>query len=103
MFVTHGRNSHTQLLLFREYLIYAQNGLLMETVMVQQITTSIRSLVEAAEREIEDALQRALGTAVRIRHARGGRGRIEIPFYSADDFERVYELLVGQPVTEVVS
>jgi ParB family chromosome partitioning protein len=58
---------------------------------------------EAAEREIEDALQRALGTAVRIRHARGGRGRIEIPFYSADDFERVYELLVGQPVTEVVS
>ena len=58
---------------------------------------------EAAEREIEDALQRALGTAVRIRHGRGGRGRIEIPFYSADDFERVYELLVGQPVTDVVS
>ena len=58
---------------------------------------------EAAEREIEEALQRALGTAVRIKHARGGRGRIEIPFYSADDFERVYELLVGQPVTNVVS
>lgn len=58
---------------------------------------------DAAVREIEDALQRALGTAVRIRHARGGRGRIEIPFYSADDFERVYELLVGQPVTDVVS
>ncbi len=58
---------------------------------------------EAAEREIEEALQRALGTAVRIRHARGGRGRIEIPFYSADDFERVYELLAGQPVTTVVS
>ncbi len=58
---------------------------------------------EAAEREIEETLQRALGTAVRIRHGRGGRGRIEIPFYSADDFERVYELLVGQPVTDVVS
>lgn len=58
---------------------------------------------EAAEREIEEALQRALGTAVRIKHARAGRGRIEIPFYSADDFERVYELLVGQPVTSVVS
>jgi ParB family chromosome partitioning protein len=58
---------------------------------------------EPAEREIEEALQRALGTAVRIKHARAGRGRIEIPFYSADDFERVYELLVGQPVTNVVS
>jgi ParB family chromosome partitioning protein len=58
---------------------------------------------DAAVREIEDALQRSLGTAVRIRHARGGRGRIEIPFYNADDFERVYELLVGQPLTEVVS
>lgn len=57
----------------------------------------------AAERELEEALQRALGTAVRIRHARGGRGRIEIPFYSADDFERLYELLVGRPITEVVS
>lgn len=55
---------------------------------------------DAAEREIEAALQRALGTAVRIRHSRGGRGRIEIPFYNADDFERVYEILVGQPVSE---
>jgi len=58
---------------------------------------------DAAERELEDALQRALGTAVRIRPARGGRGRIEIPFYSADDFERVYELLIGRPVTDVVA
>ncbi|HEX9109312.1 MAG TPA: ParB/RepB/Spo0J family partition protein [Longimicrobiales bacterium] len=58
---------------------------------------------DAAEREIEEALQRALGTAVRIKHARGGRGRIEIPFYNADDFERVYELLVGAPVSDVVS
>ncbi len=58
---------------------------------------------DAAERELEEALQRALGTAVRIRHARGGRGRIEIPFYSADDFERVYELLIGRPVTDVVA
>lgn len=57
---------------------------------------------DAAERELEEALQRALGTAVRIRHGRGGRGRIEVPFYSADDFERVYELLVGAPVTDVV-
>lgn len=58
---------------------------------------------DAAERELEDALQRALGTAARIRRARGGRGRIEIPFYSADDFERVCELLMGRPVADVVA
>jgi hypothetical protein len=48
-------------------------------------------------------LQRALGTAVKIRRGRGAKGRIEIPFYSADDFERIYELLVGAPATDAVS
>lgn len=57
----------------------------------------------AAERRLEEELQRALGTAVKLRRSRGARGRIEIPFYSADDFERIYEILVGRPVTEVVS
>lgn len=57
----------------------------------------------AHERDLEEALQRALGTAARIRSGRGGRGRIEVPFYSADDFERLFELLTGEPVTEAVS
>ncbi|MBI4409916.1 MAG: ParB/RepB/Spo0J family partition protein [Gemmatimonadetes bacterium] len=58
---------------------------------------------DAAERRLEEELQRALGTAVRLRRVRGQRGRIEIPFYSAEDFERLYELLVGRPAAEVVS
>lgn len=45
-------------------------------------------------RRLETELQRALGTAARIRRLRGERGRIEIPFYNADDFERVIELLL---------
>lgn len=57
---------------------------------------------DAAERRLEAELQRALGTAVRIRGG-GTRGRIEIPFYNAEDFERLFELLVGRPAAEVVS
>lgn len=46
-------------------------------------------------RHLEEELQRALGTAVRIRVGGGRSGRIEIPFYNADDFDRVLELLLG--------
>jgi ParB family transcriptional regulator, chromosome partitioning protein len=46
-------------------------------------------------RHLEAELQRALGTAVRIRLQAGKSGRIEIPFYNADDFERVLELILG--------
>ncbi|MDB4950874.1 MAG: parB-like partition protein [Gemmatimonadetes bacterium] len=46
-------------------------------------------------RSLEADLQRTLGTAVRI-HLKGGKaGRIEIPFYNADDFDRVLELILG--------
>lgn len=57
---------------------------------------------EAAERRLEEELQRVLGTAVKIRRGRGMKGRIEIPFYGAEDFERVYELIVGAATTEAV-
>ena len=46
-------------------------------------------------RHLEDELQRVLGTAVRIRTGKGNTGRLEIPFYSTEDFERVTELLLG--------
>lgn len=41
---------------------------------------------------LEEELQRALGTKVRIL-GRGKRGRIEIEFYSRDELERILELL----------
>ncbi len=45
----------------------------------------------------EQALARALGTAVRVRLEGAGanRGRIEIPFRDAEDFERIVEVIVG--------
>jgi ParB family transcriptional regulator, chromosome partitioning protein len=58
---------------------------------------------EATERMLEDELQRVFGTDVRIRRSRGNRGRIEIPFFSAEDFERIFELIAGQSATDVVS
>ncbi len=42
--------------------------------------------------EIEDRLQRALGTRIRLYH-RKGKGRIEIDYFSDDDLHRLLELL----------
>ncbi|HEX2080639.1 MAG TPA: ParB/RepB/Spo0J family partition protein [Longimicrobium sp.] len=50
---------------------------------------------DAHLRHLEMELQRAFGTQVRIRVQGGSAGRIEIPFLSADDFDRVLELLLG--------
>jgi ParB family chromosome partitioning protein len=46
-------------------------------------------------RHLEEELQRTLGTAVRIRVQGGKSGRIEIPFYNPDDFDRLLEILLG--------
>jgi ParB family transcriptional regulator, chromosome partitioning protein len=63
-----------------------------------------RTRVDPSVRALEEELGRALGTQVRIRRGRGGaRGRIEVSFYDAEDFERVFELLAGKPAVEVVS
>jgi ParB family chromosome partitioning protein len=58
---------------------------------------------DAGVRLLEEELQRVLGTRVRIRKGRGATGRIEIPYYGAEDFERVFELVVGKSATDVVS
>lgn len=59
---------------------------------------------DPGQRELENELERALGTQVKIRRVRGsGKGRIEVSFYDPEDFERVFELLAGKPAVEVVS
>lgn len=58
---------------------------------------------DPAERILEDELQRVLGTPARIRSGRGTSGRIEIPFYDAEDFERVFELVTGKSTVDAVS
>ena len=58
---------------------------------------------DASEKALEDELQSIFGTAVKIRKSRGNRGKIEIPFYGNEDFERVFELMTGRPAAEIVS
>jgi ParB family transcriptional regulator, chromosome partitioning protein len=52
-------------------------------------------------RFLEGELQRQLGTEVRIHLNKGNAGRIEIPFYNVDDFDRVTELLLGAETSKV--
>jgi len=58
---------------------------------------------DPAERLLEEELQRILGTPVKLKTGRGQSGRIEIPFYGAEDFERVFELVTGKTTADVVS
>lgn len=47
----------------------------------------------AEVRRLEDQLRKRFGTDVRILQSGKERGELRIPFYSADDFERLLELL----------
>jgi len=42
----------------------------------------------------EEALQRAIGTKVRIYQRKTGAGRLEVHFFSAEEMERVYQMLL---------
>lgn len=53
-------------------------------------------------RALEEALQERLGTRVEVREGRGGKGSIEITYHGAEDFERVFELIAGRSVREVI-
>ena len=48
--------------------------------------------VKAAVQELE----RALGTRVRIVEKSDKRGRIEIEYYSQEELQRLYQLIVGE-------
>ena len=49
--------------------------------------------VKAAIQEME----RVLGTKVRIVEGAKGKGKIEIEYYSADDLDRIYAAIAGEP------
>lgn len=51
---------------------------------------------------LEEELRSALGTRVVLRQGRKGKGVIEIPFLSPEDFERLFFLVTGKEASEVV-
>lgn len=53
-------------------------------------------------RALGQALEEHLGTRVEVRQKRGGKGAIEIKYHGPEDFERLFELIVGRSVAEVV-
>ena len=45
-----------------------------------------------------EQLERVLGTKVRIIERARQKGRIEIDYYSSDDLDRIYTVIVGESV-----
>jgi ParB family transcriptional regulator, chromosome partitioning protein len=45
------------------------------------------------------AMEQRLGTKVRIHEGARGKGRIEIDYYSAEDLDRIYEIIAGETTT----
>jgi ParB family chromosome partitioning protein len=57
--------------------------------------TAVERPADAALRHAQDELRRHLQTDVRLATAEGGKGKIEISFYSADDLDRLLDLILG--------
>jgi ParB family chromosome partitioning protein len=53
--------------------------------------------VSPANRRVEEALRRKLGTDVKLTIRRRGRGFLTVNFYSNDDLARLLELVLGEP------
>ncbi len=58
--------------------------------------------VDPVAHSLEEALRGALGTRVLLRSGRSGSGRISIPFSGPEEFERIFELLAGDPPSRFI-
>jgi ParB family chromosome partitioning protein len=58
--------------------------------------------VDPALRALTQALEEHLGTRVEVRQGRGGKGAIEIKYHGHEDFERLFEIIAGYGVQEIV-
>ncbi len=75
---------------------------------VRQVERLVRKMARPPEPDAEkpvdpnvaaaiDELERALGTKVRLVQQGDSKGRLEIEYYSAEDLDRIYEVIVGSP------
>jgi ParB family chromosome partitioning protein len=76
----------------REQLSVRETERLVRTVRVSSGTPSRRPAGSTAARAVVEDLQRRLGTKVRLED-RGGKGTLEIDFFSYEDLERILALL----------
>lgn len=61
----------------------------------KQVKLPIPSSDDAVYESIATKLREKLGTKVSINHKKGGKGKIEIEYYSKEEFERILELFDG--------
>jgi ParB family chromosome partitioning protein len=73
---------------------------------VRQVERLVRKMLRPSDPELEDPIdpnvaaaveemERALGTKVRLVPQGENKGQIEIEYYSAEDLDRIYEVIVG--------
>jgi ParB family chromosome partitioning protein len=63
---------------------------------------SVRRSADPVVQALEGALQDHLQTRVAVREGRGGKGVVEIQYHGVEDFGRLFELITGRSVSEVV-
>ena len=61
----------------------------------KQSKLPIPSSEEAIYSKLSDKLKEIMGTKVSINHKKGGKGKIEIEYYSQEELERLLELFNG--------
>lgn len=61
----------------------------------KQVKLPIPSSDDAVYESIATKLREKLGTKVSINHKKGGKGKIEIEYYSKEEFERIFEMFDG--------
>lgn len=64
-----------------------------KTTVRRKRPAQVATVSDIALSSVEDRLRRALGTKVQVRPLEHGKGEILIEYYSADDLERLLELL----------
>ena len=65
--------------------------------------TGKRGRKDPVVRALEEEIRATLGTRAMGRIGKSGKGVIEIPFHSSEDFERLFQLIVGREASDVVS
>lgn len=61
----------------------------------KQVKLPIPTSEEAVYTKLSDRLKEIMGTKVSINHKKGGKGKIEIEYYSQEELERILELFDG--------
>ena len=58
--------------------------------------------VDPTLQALQDSIRDRLSTRVAIKQGRGGKGSIEVKYHGPDDFERIFEIMMGKSVSEIV-